>query len=148
VVEAGKSLDGVWNVAADGGKYDLWVLGPNGYHREFIGDLTQQSAAGGAEIQVCYAPCDPPQLQVKLYNRSDKPCRFAVTAQAYRSDGPWTLSVAPGQIGELSWTLGDSGNWYDFAVACDLAPSWRRRIAGRIETGKDTVSDPAMGLTG
>ncbi|WP_227460641.1 phosphocholine-specific phospholipase C [Cupriavidus pauculus] len=148
VVEAGKSLDGVWNVAADGGKYDLWVLGPNGYHREFIGDLTQQSAAGGAEIQVCYAPCDPPQLQVKLYNRSDKPCQFAVTAQAYRSDGPWTLSVAPGQIGELSWTLGDSGNWYDFAVACDLAPSWRRRIAGRIETGKDTVSDPAMGLTG
>ena len=145
VVEAGKSLDGVWSVAADAGKYDLWVLGPNGYHREFIGDLNEQAAAGGAEIQVCYEPCDPPVLQVKLYNRGDKACTFNVSAQAYRTDGPWSQSVAPGRVGELTWTLGDSGNWYDFVIGCDIAPTFRRRVAGRIETGKDSVSDPAMG---
>ncbi|MNN44292.1 Non-hemolytic phospholipase C precursor [compost metagenome] len=145
VVEAGKSLDGLWNVAADNGKYDLWVLGPNGYHREYVGDLNEQSAGGGTEIQVCYAPCDPPVLQVKLYNRSDKACTFSATARAYRTDGPWGQKVEAGKVGELTWTLGDSGNWYDFEISCDLAPSLRRRIAGRIETGKDTVSDPAMG---
>ncbi|MGO4280895.1 MULTISPECIES: phosphocholine-specific phospholipase C [unclassified Cupriavidus] len=144
VVEAGKSLDGLWNVAADNGKYDLWVLGPNGYHREFVGDLNEQSAAGGTEIQVCYEPCDPPVLQVKLYNRSDKACTFSASAKAYRTDGPWGQKVEAGKVGELTWTLGDSGNWYDFEISCDLAPSLRRRIAGRIETGKDTVSDPAM----
>ena len=145
VVEAGKSLDGVWSVAADNGKYDLWVLGPNGYHREFIGDVSEQAAAGGVEIQVCYELCDPATLQVKLHNRGDKACTFAATAWAYRTDGPWRQTVAPGQVGELSWTLGDSGNWYDFEISCDRAPSLRRRIAGRIETGKDSVSDPAMG---
>ena len=84
-------------------------------------------------------------LQVKLYNRGDKACTFTASAKAYRTDGPWTQTVAPGQVGELSWTLGDSGNWYDFEIGCNVAPSLRRRIAGRIETGKDSVSDPAMG---
>ncbi|WP_342051420.1 MULTISPECIES: phosphocholine-specific phospholipase C [unclassified Cupriavidus] len=145
VVEAGKTFEGVWNVAADGGRYDLWVLGPNGYHREFVGNTAEQSAAGGTEIQVCYELCDPPALQVKLYNRGTQPATFTATAQAYRTDGPSAQTVLPGRVGELRWTLGDTGNWYDFAIVCDALPSFRRRIAGRIENGKDSVSDPAMG---
>ncbi|CAG9183293.1 phosphocholine-specific phospholipase C [Cupriavidus pampae] len=145
VVEAGKTFEGVWNATADGGKYNLWVLGPNGYHREFIGNTAEQGAGGGAEIQVCYELCDPPALQIKLYNRGTQPVTFTATAQAYRGDGPWAQTVLPGRIGELSWPLGESGNWYDFAIVCDAAPSFSRRIAGRIETGKDSVSDPAMG---
>ena len=74
VVEPGKTLDGVWNVAADGGAYDLWVLGPNGYHRQFPGDLAQQAAAGMPEVQVCYELCDPPQVRVKL----SESCRLLV----------------------------------------------------------------------
>lgn len=38
-VEPNKQLEGSWDVAADGGKYDLWVMGPNGYLRHFAGDL-------------------------------------------------------------------------------------------------------------
>ncbi|PWK33337.1 phosphocholine-specific phospholipase C [Cupriavidus plantarum] len=145
VVEAGKTFEGVWNVAADGGKYDLWVLGPNGYHRQFTGNVGEQASAGGVEIQVCYELCDPPALQVKLYNRGTQPATFTATAQAYRNDGPSTQTVQPGRVGELRWTLGDSGNWYDFAIVCDTQASFRRRVAGRVETGKDSVSDPAMG---
>src|SRR3546814_9516890 len=29
-LEAGTELDGRWDTTADGGAYDLWVLGPNG----------------------------------------------------------------------------------------------------------------------
>ena len=36
-VEAGKRLDGIWDTATDDGRYDLWVLGPNGFHRHFAG---------------------------------------------------------------------------------------------------------------
>ncbi|KAG1219469.1 hypothetical protein G6F35_007463 [Rhizopus arrhizus] len=81
VVEAGKSLDDAWDVAGDSGKYDLWVLGPNGYHRAFAGDLMQ---TGGAqpEIQVCYVPCDDPQVQVKLHNNGSQACTFNVRAMA------------------------------------------------------------------
>ena len=146
VVEAGKTLNGVWNVAADGGAYDLWVLGPNGYHRAFAGDLTQQSAQGDPEVQVCYELCSPARVRVKCYNRTPGTIVFTASANAYRGDGPWTRSVEPGAVGEMSWALGDSGNWYDFSVRCSATTAFVRRFAGRVETGRDSVSDPAMGL--
>ncbi|MGR5475502.1 phospholipase domain-containing protein [Vibrio astriarenae] len=36
------------------------------------------------------------------------------------------------------------GNWYDFTVTVPQG-GFTRRFAGRMETGKDSVSDPAMG---
>ncbi|KMZ12065.1 Phospholipase C 4 precursor [Candidatus Burkholderia humilis] len=145
VVEAGKSITGSWTISAsDGGKYDLWVLGPNGYHREFVGNLNEVNAAANPEIQVCYQPCDASSVSVKLYNRGNQPVTFTA-ALAYRTDGPWTATVAAGAVGELSWPVADGGNWYDFLVTCSGAASFRRWFAGRVENGKDLVSNPAMG---
>lgn len=46
VVEPGKALRGNWAALADDdGKYDLWVLGPNGYLRRFTGDLAWLAGA-------------------------------------------------------------------------------------------------------
>ncbi|MDR5821984.1 phosphocholine-specific phospholipase C [Caballeronia sp. LZ043] len=147
VVEAGKSLTGTWTVpAADNGRYDLWVLGPNGYHREFVGNLNEVSAAANPEIQVCYLPCDATSVSVKLHNRGNQPVTFTAAALAYRTDGPWSKTVAANSIGELSWPVTDSGNWYDFTVTSSTSAAFRRRFAGRIENGKDLVSDPAMGM--
>ncbi len=145
-VEAGKTLNGVWTIpVADNGAYDLWVLGPNGYHREFVGNLDELEPAGGPEIQVCYEVCSPAQVVAKLYNKGSRACTFSAAAKAYFTDGPWTATVQPGAVGELTWTLGGSGNWYDFVVTCDAAPSFQRRFAGRVENGSDSVTDPAMG---
>jgi phospholipase C len=33
-------------------------------------------------------------------------------------------------------------------VVCDSDPTWSRRFAGRVETGRHSVSDPAMGTPG
>jgi phospholipase C len=41
----------------------------------------------------------------------------------------------------------DSGGWYDFSLSIDELPGYLRRFAGRVETGRDSVSDPRMGLT-
>jgi phospholipase C len=35
--------------------------------------------------------------------------------------------------------------WYDFTLTADSDPSFRRQIAGHLETGKDSVTDPAIG---
>ncbi|MDM9561512.1 MULTISPECIES: phosphocholine-specific phospholipase C [Bordetella] len=144
MVEAGKQLDDTLDVSADNGRYHFWLLGPNGYHREFVGDLRDEATAA-LELQVCYRQCEPPEVQARLYNRGAGAATFAVTAGAYRGDGPWTLQVEAGQIGELSWPLGDSGNWYDFTVTANDSKLWSRRFAGRVENGRDSVSDPAMG---
>ena len=145
VVEAGKTLDDAWDINADGGKYDLWVLGPNGYHRAFSGDINE-AVITSTEIQVCYNPCKKPTIQVKLHNDSDADVTFTVTALAYRDDGPWTQSVKRGKVEMVEWPVADSGNWYDFVVTCEASPSFARRLAGRMETGEDAVSDPEMGV--
>jgi len=65
-----------------------------------------------------------------------------VYSNAYDYGGPWSINIAPGEKKKKSWLLQSSGNWYDFSVkAGDL---YLRRFAGRVETGKPGISDPAM----
>jgi len=80
------------------------------------------------------------------------PCRcrrphrslVSVSANAYRTDGPWALALAAGLTGSLNWNIEASGYWYDFTAA---ASTFERRFAGRMETGHDGSSDPAMALS-
>ena len=45
-----------------------------------------------------------------------------------------------------TWSLAASGGWYDFSGTVVELPGFVRRFAGRAETGRDSVSDPAMGF--
>lgn len=149
VVEPGKELHGSWDVfAADGGKYDLWVLGPNGFHRAFSGDVSKVTAAGASapEIRVCYDVANA-AVYLTLINTGSAPCTFAVQPNAYRTDGPWLYEIPAGKQLEQHWPVGLQGNWYDFSVTTAQG-GFTRRFAGRIETGADSVSDPAMGVAG
>lgn len=147
VVEADKTLDGVWTIATeDNGVYSLWVLGPNGYHREFTGNINELSKGDHPEIEVFYKSRGQTEIFVRLHNHGRHPCTFTVESEAYRIDGPREARVPPGAMrGELHWPVRDTGNWYDFTVTCSESASFRRRFAGRIETGEDSISDPAMG---
>ncbi|MCY1188628.1 Non-hemolytic phospholipase C [compost metagenome] len=78
-----------------------------------------------------------------MHNVGTAPVTVTITANAYRDDGPWTLEIAPGDTAVNVWQLAGSGNWYDFSVQ---APGFERRFAGRMENGRDSISDPAMGL--
>lgn len=150
MVEPGKMLDDVWSGTADaaGNSYDLWVLGPNGFHRHFKGNLDTLRAGGAAnaEVRVCYDVANG-NVYLEMLNGGTgaSTCNFTVRAKAYRNDGPWGAAVAGGAKAEQLWTLEGSGHWYDFAVTCDADPTFYRRFAGRVENGKHSVSDPAMG---
>ncbi|AGU48239.1 phospholipase C, phosphocholine-specific [Variovorax paradoxus B4] len=148
MVEPGKTLDDAWNAMRDdSGFYDLWVLGPNGFHRHFKGDLNALRAGGVAvpEVRVCYDIANG-NVYLEMRNGGKSACKFTVRAKAYRTDGPWTATVEGGAKAELHWDLAASGAWYDFTVACDADTSFVRRFAGRVETGRHSVSDPAMGM--
>jgi phospholipase C len=41
--------------------------------------------------------------------------------------------------------LENSFGWYDLTVQVDSDPSFRRQLAGHVETGRDSVTDPAIG---
>lgn len=147
MVEAQERLEDDWAAMTDNaGLYDLWVLGPNGFHRHFKGDLNRLRArnAPEPEVRVGY-DVHRGDIYLKLRNEGERSCVFTIQAMAYRHDGPWIVRVKGNGDEEQHWSIDDSGYWYDFAVTCDADPSYYRRFAGRVETGRHSVSDPAMG---
>jgi phospholipase C len=58
----------------------------------------------------------------------------------------WTVPVRGNRDRELYWNLRSTGFWYDMVVTSDSDSSFSRRFAGRVETGRHSVSDPGMGL--
>jgi phospholipase C len=145
-VEAGKMISDAWKAVADNaGKYSLWVLGPNGYHRRFKGDLAALATGPNPEVRVCYDPAGN-AVYLTVMNMGNAPATVTVTSNAYRNDGPWTYTVAPGMQVEPTWNLAATRSWYDFTLT--TADGFERRFAGRLETGQDGVSDPAMGVAG
>lgn len=142
MVEAGKQLDDDWDTIED--KYDLWVLGPNGYHRGFTGTLSKVTQTDALpEIRVCVEECDP-KIYLKVRNDGAKTAKLRVKANAYLANQTWSIETASIEK-ELSWDMSEFGGWYDFTVTIDGDSSYKRRFAGRVEVGKDSISDPYMG---
>ncbi|MFM0735394.1 phospholipase C, phosphocholine-specific [Paraburkholderia sediminicola] len=145
-VESGKQLSGTWNAAANTptGQYSLWVLGPNGFHRLFEGNVTAVANGPNPEVRVCYDHANN-AVYLTIMNTGNATASVTVAANAYRNDGPWIYSVPPGTQVEPYWTLSESGSWYDFTLT--MSGGFVRRFAGRVETGQDGISDPAMGVS-
>ncbi|MFP5005238.1 phospholipase domain-containing protein [Acinetobacter pittii] len=117
IVEPNKTLDDVWDALKDNlGRYDLWVLGSNGYHRHFKGD-TQCIVDSGVkpEIRVCY-DIAMGHVYVELMNENTKDAILMVKPCAYRQDAPLQLTVKAGQVVKQHWALADVGHWYDFEI--------------------------------
>ena len=142
MVEAGKQLDDVWNTI--NGQYDLWVLGPNGFHRAFKGNLSQANQTQALpEIRVCVEECDA-NLYLKVRHDGNKTVKLNVKANAYLPNKTWMIETNSSEK-ELVWDMSEFGGWYDFTVTLADDATFSRRFAGRIETQEDSISDPYMG---
>jgi phospholipase C len=138
-LEAGKSLGGAWETAGQGGAYDLWVLGPNGFHRHVMGDARTPEP----QVSVTWDRARS-VLTVSLRDTAGGP--ILVTPNAYGAvHQPWRAELQPGDAASRAWPLKATGGWYDLSVTRPGAPAYLRRLAGRLETGADSISDPAMG---
>jgi phospholipase C len=144
-IEAGKSYDAKLDVSRDSGRYDLWVLGPNGYHRAFVGDISAQKAAGGGaapEIRVCYDEANA-QVWLTLINRGSATCTFTVKPNAYRNDGPGRSRSRPARrsINTGPWVARQLVRLHGHHAAGWFHAPLRRPAGER----HAYVSDPAMG---
>jgi phospholipase C len=145
-VGAGHEIGGEWDAAADAGSYDLWVLGPNGFHRHFTGDLgAQRHKLPEPEIRVEY-DCGRDGIRLALVNHGDHACTFRLSANAYHHRfEPLTFRVRARAYRDHFLSLEHSANWYDFTVQVVGLAGYTRRFAGHLETGRHSLSDPAMG---
>ena len=131
----GTSLQGTWALDAQG-RYDLWVLGPNGFHRHFRG----QSAAPVLQATVDHADG---QLRLRLGNPGDTAQTVHVQPGAYRRHMPQRSLVLPARAQTLlAWDAAPTAGWYDLHAS---AGGSTVRLAGRAEDGRPGTSDPAMG---
>ncbi len=146
-VEPGKQLSDQWTPSSTG-SYDLWVLGPNGFHRHFTGNARRVAAAGQPNPSVVVSYDTGAQLLlVKLVNSGPVAATFTLTANAYYATTPTSYRVVARGETVATQLLAASGGWYDFTVRVDGQADFSRRFAGRMETGVDSISDPAMSGT-
>jgi phospholipase C len=139
-VEAGKTLEGAWEGDAHAA-YDLTVHGPNGFLRAFRGAY----AAGGLLVRQTYDPATD-RLLLALHNDDERPRNVVLTPKAYSRAGPRRRTLAPGASLTEAWPIRASAHWYDIAISSPEEPGFLRRLAGHVETGAPSLSDPANGL--
>ena len=81
------------------------------------------------------------KLQVTARNSGKQAMTLKLEHNAYGMTGDELALPAGGRVSR-EWSVAETGNWYDFTIS---EGTFARRAAGRIETGKHGVSDPAMG---
>ncbi|MBB3955429.1 phosphocholine-specific phospholipase C [Novosphingobium sediminicola] len=115
-----------------GTQADLFVIGPNGFHRRLTGPADRFTASLS----------DAAQLLIR--NQTSAPLSITIRDAAYGA-APLTLTLAPHEARSIALDLSASHGWYDRRIeAGDQV--WR--MAGHIETGKASFSDPAGGGPG
>ena len=138
-VEAGKSLTDEWDVNALDGVYELEVFGPNGYFHKFAGKLDE--AEPGVQLQYDYAKGE---ISILLNNPAAIPLKVVIEANAYDYPAIEPITLIPGKSVNIPIDLSKSHHWYDLTVKTEKGFS--HRFAGRVETGRPGISDPAMGM--
>jgi phospholipase C len=163
-VKPGDSITDSWPLHefADG-HYHLRVYGPNGFYREFEGN-----AAGDPPVDIRFAyphtadsrthphtadssthPQTPgnstiPTIELHVANTGNDAYTIEVIDHAYGARLK-TKTLDPGAKSALPLSFADSHGWYDFSVRVKEFQPFEKRYAGRIETGRDSISDPHMG---
>jgi phospholipase C len=148
-IEAGRHLEDSWALAEfPNGQYHLRVCGPNGFFREFAG--TADDAPLELRFECVRVQDEPPTLtgDVALVVTNPDPNKgvsLEVQDSAYGKPVQ-SRTVMPGQQASFTFESQKTGGWYDFTCRVKQ-PSGRllSRYAGRVETGKWSTSDPAMG---
>jgi phospholipase C len=133
-VGAGGEL--VHALPGSGAGADIFVVGPNGFHRRLTGrsDIFSVGIEGG--------PAVPPAL--RLENLTSTPQSISMTDRAYGA-APDVIMLAGGEARNVRLDLTDSHGWYDRQFVAG-GQTWR--MAGRVENGKASYSDPAAGGPG
>ncbi len=121
--------------------YAIEVYGVNGFYRSFSG----VALAPGVQVRSTYERQRSGltgNVQVHVRNTSSKPLRVELTDQSYGS-GIVERKLAAGQQTAVVLDLQRQHGWYDFTVKADGVHG-EARYAGRVETGRPSVSDPLM----
>jgi len=113
--------------------YDLSVYGPNGFLRAVKGNVVAQTI---------YAPAHN-AITLELRNLGPRLDRLRIV-DGYTGEHT-THVIEAGETLRRRYVLDGSFGWYDFTLQADSDREFQHRIAGHVETGSDSMTDPALG---
>ena len=128
-VEAGKSIDEQWPQGSD-----LAVHGPNGFYRSFRGNgkvamAVEYDERGGL-------------LALTLRNTGSKPLRLNLLDGYTKRTTSQTVAGRASM--RSSFSLRNTGGWYDVRVTLQGVPGFEIQYAGHVENGAASISDPLL----
>ena len=138
-VGSGRELTGSWSLASgSSGEYGFTVHGPNGFFRELNGTL----ADAGPEVSVRH-DAHTGKVRLTLSNSGSRTVKLTVRDE-YGHEAPAVITLRPGAWITRTAAPSRSGGWYDLSVTADQDGAFLRRLAGHVETGVPSISDPAL----
>lgn len=151
-VTAGDRLMDSWPIDSfENGRYHLRTYGPNGFFREFTGKTDDPLLEITCEYE--RSPVSGKKLTgniaLKIVNLNFGPAyTLEIKDHAYKKDLiRKTLPKRGSGKNEITVILDQSKSfgWYDFSIRIAGFDDFEKRYAGRVETGRNSFSDPAMG---
>jgi phospholipase C len=145
-VEQGKSLQAVWDLAASAGQYDLSVYGPNGFFRGYNGGGISANVAlvDIDTTDICNGD-DGDDLRGLAIALTNKGAGCVVTVVDNYTGQSQRHRLQRGQRIETMVRLQQTHGWYDLTATVDADAGFKWQLAGHVENGRPSISDPAMG---
>jgi phospholipase C len=124
------------------GRYDLTIVGPNRFLRQFTGDVSAMGVTAQVTAVYYQGGFGPkPRLTLKLANSGKQAVTFTVTPDHYSPEPARVYHVpAGGSATHAADPLAASNGWYDLSVTISGDGSWSRRYAGHLEDGSASVT--------
>ena len=146
-VSAGDSVTYSWPVEAFENKlYHLRLYGPNGFYREFAGNEADPLLEANCRHETETRNKKPTGNIVLTITNAEplKPLHIEIKDNAY---GKKSIKKVLAKAGDESIVLNlkSSYGWYDFSIKVAGFDDFEKRYAGRVETGKESFTDPFMG---
>jgi phospholipase C len=142
-VEPQKRIFDSWTPAVAGpSTYDLAVYGPNGFFRGFKGSFPRNGHTDAVNVRAIYNE-ENTGITLTLFNQGSRAAEVKLLDK-YSGESV-TVELELGASASKSWPLSRTSGWYDFVITLDGGSEFGYQLAGHVETGSDSTSDPAMG---
>ncbi|HEY3403680.1 MAG TPA: phospholipase C, phosphocholine-specific [Ohtaekwangia sp.] len=125
------------------GNYHLAVYGPNGFFREFKGSVNDPLIEVVCDYETDAKKKLTGNVVFTLSNKSSQAIIVNVEDNAYKQSAQ-NKKVAANEKATIRLALDKSFGWYDSSVRIQGNSVFEYRFAGRVETGQEGKTDPAM----
>ena len=133
----------------ENGHYDLRLYGPNGFFRSFAGDKNDPGVLINLFYENTAAQMPSGRIELKMINPdTSRSYTVHIRDNAYKNPDQQRIlqkiNESSDKVTSIFVDPAKSHGWYDFSVFIEGFPLFEKRYAGRVETGRDGFSDPAM----